>query len=111
MDRGAWQASYSPWDCKESDVTAWLTAQAPRKHIRTSPESDIISSQLHTALLLEKTIAGGNPCKGIFPGVGVSFFHGVTRGCRGKQSDLLLLTLTQKSIDGRITSKQILPID
>ena len=23
-DRGAWQA-YSPWDCKESDMTEWLT--------------------------------------------------------------------------------------
>ena len=24
MDRGAWQAIYSPWDCKESDTTKQL---------------------------------------------------------------------------------------
>ena len=25
MDGGAWQATYSPWGCKESDMTARLT--------------------------------------------------------------------------------------
>ena len=25
MDRGAWRATYSPWDRKESDTTVWLT--------------------------------------------------------------------------------------
>ena len=25
MDRGAWWATYSPWGCKESDTTEWLT--------------------------------------------------------------------------------------
>ena len=25
MDRGAWWATYSPWGCKESDMTEWLT--------------------------------------------------------------------------------------
>ena len=25
MDRGAWQATYSPWGRKESDTTEWLT--------------------------------------------------------------------------------------
>ena len=24
MDQGAWQATYSPWGCKESDTTDWL---------------------------------------------------------------------------------------
>ena len=24
MDRGAWQATYSPWGCKESDMTEQL---------------------------------------------------------------------------------------
>ena len=24
MDRGAWQATYSPWGCKESDMTERL---------------------------------------------------------------------------------------
>jgi len=24
MDRGAWQATYSPWGCKESDLTERL---------------------------------------------------------------------------------------
>ena len=25
MDRGTWQATYSPWGCQESDMTKWLT--------------------------------------------------------------------------------------
>ena len=25
MDRGAWQVTYSPWDCKESDMTEQQT--------------------------------------------------------------------------------------
>ena len=24
MDRGAWQATYIPWGCKESDMSEWL---------------------------------------------------------------------------------------
>ena len=27
MDRGAWQAAYSPWGCKESDMTVRLSTQ------------------------------------------------------------------------------------
>ena len=25
MDRGAWQATYSPWGCKQSNMTEWLS--------------------------------------------------------------------------------------
>ena len=34
MDRGAWQA-YSPWGCKETDMTKWLTHFIERKKVKS----------------------------------------------------------------------------
>ena len=36
MDRGAWQATYSPWGLKELDVTEWVTHPRVRKGVWNS---------------------------------------------------------------------------
>ena len=33
MGRGTWQATYSPWGCKESDMTEQLTKMAVKMEI------------------------------------------------------------------------------
>ena len=44
MDRGAWRATYSPWGCRELDMTEQLTHRHTHTHTHT-----------HTACLM------GNP--------------------------------------------------
>ena len=33
MDRGAWRATYSPWGCKESDMTELLNLHQPQRSV------------------------------------------------------------------------------
>ena len=54
-DRGAWWATYSPWDCKQSDMTEQLTHDANILNFHRAQDSMLLKDStrsgqhMHTA--------------------------------------------------------------